>query len=100
MRSPGNATIIHPSLLIEPRGEADTQDLNSITLQMTIKYTSSLKQGILFFIMKTSMQEKKFINEPQHNKTNKITYVPIKDTDQPGHPPSLISLCSTLYEYS
>ena len=32
--------------------------------------------------------------EPQHNKTNKMTCVPSKDSDQPGHPPSLISLHS------
>ena len=28
--------------------------------------------------------------EPPHNKTNKMTFVPSKDSDQPGHPPSLI----------
>ena len=28
--------------------------------------------------------------EPQLNKTNKMTCAPSKDTDQPGHPPSLI----------
>ena len=31
--------------------------------------------------------------EPPHDKTNKMVCVPSKDTDQPGHPPSLISLC-------
>ena len=30
--------------------------------------------------------------ELQHNKTNKMTCVPGKDSDQPGHPPSRISL--------
>ena len=29
------------------------------------------------------------INEPQHDKTNKMTYVPNKDSDQSGHPPIL-----------
>ena len=28
--------------------------------------------------------------EPPHDKTNKITFVPSEDSDQPGHPPSLI----------
>ena len=29
--------------------------------------------------------------EPHHDKTNKITFAPIKDSDQSGHQPSLIS---------
>ena len=28
--------------------------------------------------------------EPPHDKTNKMTFVPSKDSDQPKHPPSLI----------
>ena len=28
--------------------------------------------------------------EPAHDKTNKITYAASEDSDQPGHPPSLI----------
>ena len=28
--------------------------------------------------------------EPPHDKTNKTTFVPSEDSDQPGHPPSLI----------
>ena len=28
--------------------------------------------------------------EPPHDKTNKMTFVPSKDSDQPGHPHSLI----------
>ena len=28
--------------------------------------------------------------EPPHDKTNKMTFVPSDDSDQPGHPPSLI----------
>ena len=31
-----------------------------------------------------------YINEPPHDKTNKMTYAPCEDSDQPGHPPSLI----------
>ena len=29
-------------------------------------------------------------NQPQHDKTNKRTCAPSEDSDQPGHPPSLI----------
>ena len=35
--------------------------------------------------------------EPKHDKTNKMTCAPSEDSDQPGHPPSLIrvfSVCS------
>ena len=28
--------------------------------------------------------------EPRHEKTNKNEYAPSEDSDQPGHPPSLI----------
>ena len=30
--------------------------------------------------------------EPCHEKTNKLTCAPSKDSDQPGHPPSLIRI--------
>ena len=32
----------------------------------------------------------KLLNEPPHDKTNRMTCAPSKDSDQPGHPPSLI----------
>ena len=32
------------------------------------------------------------LSEPQHDKTNKMTCAPSKDSDQPWHWPSLISL--------
>ena len=34
------------------------------------------------------------IFEPQHDKTNKITCSPSEDSNQPGHPPSLIRVFS------
>ena len=34
--------------------------------------------------------------EPPHDKTNKMACAPSKDSDQPGHPPSLIILCCVL----
>ena len=42
-----------------------------------------------FFKVKTLMI---YITEPRHDKTNKVTVHPSEDSDQPGHPPSLISL--------
>ena len=30
--------------------------------------------------------------EPPHDKTNKMTFAPSEDSDQPGHPPSLIGV--------
>ena len=32
------------------------------------------------------------LNEPHRNKTNKMTCAPSEDSDQPGHPPSLIRI--------
>ena len=32
-------------------------------------------------------------NKPRHGKTNTMTCAPSVDSDHPGHPPSLISLC-------
>ena len=32
------------------------------------------------------------IYEPPHDKTNKMACAPSEDSDQPGHPPSLISV--------
>ena len=36
--------------------------------------------------------------EPSHDKTNKMAYVPIENSDQPGHPPSLIRVFSVRME--
>ena len=32
----------------------------------------------------------KKLNEPPHDKTNNVACAPSEDSDQPGHPPSLI----------
>ena len=45
---------------------------------------------VLIFKLKTKY-------EPPHDKTNKMACAPSKDSDQPGHPPSLIrvfAVCS------
>ena len=36
------------------------------------------------------------IFEPPHDKTNNMTCAPSKDSDQPGHPPSLIRVFAVL----
>ena len=36
--------------------------------------------------------------EPEHDKTNKMTCAPSEDSDQPGHPLSLNSLCCPFEE--
>ena len=40
----------------------------------------------------TEKMKRSLKNEPRHEKTNKMTFAPSEDSDQPGHPPSLISL--------
>ena len=37
-------------------------------------------------------KKEKILSEPPHDKTNKMACAPSKDSDQPGHPPSPISL--------
>ena len=38
------------------------------------------------------VNHKSYEFEPQHDKTNKMAFAPSEDSDQPGHPPSLISV--------
>ena len=51
-------------------------------------------QSFLFFRgVNIKLGEKlysKMSYEPLHDKTNKMAYAPSEDSDQPGHPPSLI----------
>ena len=35
---------------------------------------------------------KQTLNKPAHDKTNTMTCAPNEDSDQPGHPPSLIEV--------
>ena len=48
--------------------------------------------GPIFFLRKKSdmLHVSYFTYESRHDKTNKLTCAPSKDSDQPGHPPSLI----------
>ena len=48
---------------------------------------SQYTRSVIFFMLKMSNMN---INEPLHDKTNKMACAPSEDSDQPGHLPSLI----------
>ena len=48
--------------------------------------------GLLEYYKSRMIKSNRTIFEPQHDKNNKMTCAPSEDSDQPGHPPSLISL--------
>ena len=50
------------------------------------KTAASIKNEMLI----TAKPTNPWINEPPHDKTNKIIFAPSENYDQPGHPPSLI----------
>ena len=45
----------------------------------------------MIFLVGVAIHLKRYY-EPPHDKTNKIGCAPNKDSDQPGHPPSLIRI--------
>ena len=49
-------------------------------------YWNILRIVFVFFLKLTSSEE----SELPHDKTNKMACAPSEDSDQPGHPPSLI----------
>ena len=46
-----------------------------------------------FYLLAIVAVKTEKIIDPAHDKTNKMAYAPSKDSDQPGHPPSLIGVC-------
>ena len=57
-----------------------------------------LKSVCLLYSMITVFYEyNKKINELEHDKTNKMTNAHGEDSDQPGYPPSLVSLRCALF---
>ena len=50
------------------------------------------KKNVLKCICAAYVDSKKKHFEPPNDKTNKMTFVPSEDSDQPGHPPSLIRI--------
>ena len=47
-------------------------------------------KNVMKCICAAYVDSRKKHSEPPHDKTNKMTLVPSEDSDQPGHPPSLI----------
>ena len=48
------------------------------------------KKNVMKCICAAYVDSRKKHFEPPHDKTNKMTFVPSEDSDQTGHPPSLI----------
>ena len=48
------------------------------------------KKNLMKYICAAYVDSRKKHFEPPHDKTNKFFFVPSEDSDQPGHPPSLI----------
>ena len=63
------------------------QDRKRESLTMLSLTTEMQKPNPLFLEF---LVVKRSVNEPPHDKTNKMTRAPREDSDQPGHPPSLI----------
>ena len=67
---------------------------NKLVIAPYILWSSAAKPETLFqfecFSWLCPLKQKMTTNEPQHDKTNKMTCAPSEDSDQPGHPPSLI----------
>ena len=55
-------------------------------------YIFSMSKSVFSCVMLHWTSYIQSINEPLHGKTNKMTCAPSEDSDQPGHPPSLISV--------
>ena len=52
----------------------------------------SIHNRVLLRVHFVTSVSNSFINEPPLDKTNKMICAPNEDTDQPGHPPSLIGV--------
>ena len=68
---------------------------------MSLTRHESMHNYFLLYKLKNLMTQKYIqdiliytvIIEPAHDKTTKMTFASSEDSDQPGHLPSLISLC-------
>ena len=84
---------IYISMCVIRKGETNFSCIQRFTVWLSrskekMSY-SCYAGGVTLIICKTFC----IIYEPEHNKTNKMTCAPSEDSDQPRHPPSLISLC-------
>ena len=56
----------------------------------------NVKENVMKYIGAAYVDSRKKQFEPPHDKTNKMTSVPSEDSDQSGHPPSLIRVFAEL----
>ena len=83
------------TLLVLSRGGSNVGLASwSTSLRTLVKgIIRGVQMSILSFVPKRALK----VNEPQQDKTNKTTCAPSEDSDQSGHPPSLIrvfAVCS------
>ena len=57
-----------------------------------IGFYAKCKKCDEMYICAAYLDSRKKYFEPPHDKTNKMTFVPGENSDQPGHPPSLIKV--------
>ena len=57
-----------------------------------IGFYAKCKKCDEMYICAADIDSRKKYFEPPHDKTNKMTFVPSENSDQPGHPPSLIKV--------
>ena len=55
-----------------------------------IGFYAKCKNNVMKYICAAYLDSRKMHFEPPHAKTNKVTFVPSEDSDQPGHPPRLV----------
>ena len=65
-------------------------DIASMAKRFHIGFCAKCKKNGMKCICAAYIDLRKKHFEPPHDKPNKMTFVPSEDSDQPGHPPSLI----------
>ena len=65
-------------------------DIVSMAKRFHIGFYAKCKQNVMKCICAAYLDPRKKHFEPPHDKTNKMTFAPSEDSDQPRHPPSLI----------
>ena len=67
-------------------GEASSSEGKQQQLSLFVKIVQKLPVLSIYFFYKTNDHNKR----QQHDNTNNVAYVPSKDSNQPGHPSSLV----------
>ena len=65
-------------------------DIVSMAKRFQIGFYAKCKTNVIECICAAYLDSRKKHFEPPIDKTNKMTFVPSEDSNQPGHPPSLI----------